>query len=312
MKVLFICSGNHGISPIIKAQGESIIKIGIHVDYVPIIGKGLWGYLKNIPKVRKKINDVNPDIIHAHYSLCGIVAVLARLRLQGKARVLIVTSLMGSDVKGSRFGLSIIRLFSQFVWSKTIVKSEDMKSSLRMNTAIVIPNGVDTDKFLSQNKAICRLKLGWDLDKKYILFAANPNRPEKNYDLAKRSFALSKLNNAELQVVFNVKHEDIPRYLCASDVLLSTSKWEGSPNIIKEAMACNVPIVSTNVGDVAWLAEGLDSMWVSEANECRIAKAIIEAIEFIGFPNSRNKLINMGLSSNHVANKLIGLYKQVI
>jgi len=82
-----------------------------------------------------------------------------------------------------------------------------------------------------------------------------------------------------LKVVYNVKHEDIPLYLCASDVLISTSKWEGSLNIIKEAMACNLPIVTTDVGDVRWLLEVVNNTAIVRNSELEIASAIKQVLK---------------------------------
>lgn len=194
------------------------------------------------------------------------------------------------------------------------MKSEDMERSLGVYTdrVRVIPNGVDLDVFKALDKSQCRKKMGWDESKRIVLFAANPERPEKNFELAKKSFLKADLKNSELKVVYNVKHEDIPLYLCASDVLISTSKWEGSPNIIKEAMACNTPIVSTDVGDVSNLSQGLDSMWICYADPQRLSKAIIKAMNFTGSASSREKIEKMGLDSVSVAAQIQQLYHEVL
>ena len=82
MKVLFVSSGNSdiGISPLIKAQGDSLESLGIKVDYFLINGKGLVGYLKNIPRLKSILKKYNYDIVHAHFSLSGMVASLARTK----------------------------------------------------------------------------------------------------------------------------------------------------------------------------------------------------------------------------------------
>jgi len=227
LRVLFVSSGNNGISPIIRAQGKSLEKAGINILYYGVKGRGAIGYLSNIARIKHTIRSFKPDLVHAHYSDSAILASLSTRRK-------IVASLMGSDVMSSGLWRLVIRFFVKHVWAFTIVKSEDMKSSLGVHSdkIHVIPNGVDLDVFKPLDKNCCRARLRWEISKKIVLFAANPNRPEKNFDLAKKSFELAGLKNAELKVVFNIKHEEIPYYLCASDLLLSTSKWEGSPNII--------------------------------------------------------------------------------
>jgi len=307
MRVLFVSSGNKGISPIVQAQGQSLQKVGVDLSYFGVKGKGLIGYLSNLPKLRSWIQKTNPQVVHAHYSFCGIVSALAT----GKP---VITSLMGSDVKSSGVWRIVIRFFVKYIWKATIVKSDDMKSSLGVYTdrVHVIPNGVDLDVFKALDKFECRHKVGWDESKRIVLFAANPDRYEKNFELAKKSFLKADIPNAELKVVYNIKHEDIPYYLCASDVLISTSKWEGSPNIIKEAMACNIPVVSTDVGDVSNLSQGLDSMWICDADPQRLSKAIIKAMNFTGYVLSRDRIVKLGLDSVSVAENIQQLYHEVL
>jgi glycosyltransferase involved in cell wall biosynthesis len=217
---------------------------------------------------------------------------------------------MGSDVKSSGLWRVIIRFFVRYIWKVTIVKSDDMKSSLGVYTdrVHVIPNGVDLDVFKPLDKSQCRKIIGWDESKRIVLFAANPERPEKNFELAKKSFLKADIPNAEFKVVYNVKHEDIPLYLCASDVLISTSKWEGSPNIIKEAMACNLPIVTTDVGDVRWLLEVVNNTAIVRNSEVEIASAIKQVLKHSAQKNARNRLLELNLDSRSIANRLIHLY----
>jgi glycosyltransferase involved in cell wall biosynthesis len=223
----------------------------------------------------------------------------------------VITSLMGSDVKSSGVWRIVIRFFVKYIWKVTIVKSEDMERSLGVYTDRfrVIPNGVDLDVFKALDKSQCRKKVGWDESKRIVLFAANPERPEKNFELAKKSFLKADIPNAELKVVYNVKHEDMPYYLCAADVLLSTSKWEGSPNIIKEAMACNIPIVSTDVGDVKRLLDGVRGCYVASHDSDDISNKLVQALQLDGIPNSSRRLIGLGLDSESVAHQIIKLYK---
>ena len=94
-----------------------------------------------------------------------------------------------------------------------------------------------------------RKQVGLKEDKLYVLFGSNPDRPEKNYQLAKEGVNLLE-KEVELVFLKNVNHKDVPHWLNAVDVVVLSSLWEGSPNVIKEAMACNKPIVSTKVGDV--------------------------------------------------------------
>ena len=210
-------SGNSSyfeISPFIKAQAESLTKLGHTINYYPVKGNGLWGYLSNITKLSKFIKQGDYDIVHSHYSFCGIVSALAT----GKP---VVCSLMGSDVKQSGLWKLLIKYFIKHKWQKTIVKSLEMKKELGIDKVEVIPNGVDLELFKPLDKNDCRKELGWDIGKKIILFASDPQRPEKNFFLAKKAIAALNIEDVELKVVYPVPHKEMPLYLNASDLLLN-------------------------------------------------------------------------------------------
>lgn len=305
MKILFICNGNSGLSPIVSAQADSLLAIGVAINTATIVGKGALGYLKNVPNLRKEILHHDPDVVHAHYSLCGIVAAIATSRP-------IVTSLMGSDVNQSSMLRAVTSYLIKHRWKRTIVKSLDMKEKIQSQEVTVLPNGVNLDLFKPMNKAECRKRLGWQQNARIALFAANPQRAEKNYYLAKQSIAKCDIGDKELKVVHGVPQSDMPVYLNACDLVLLTSHWEGSPNVIKEAMACNVPIVSTAVGDVAQLAGGVDSIWVCEPDARIIAESLSKAFYHTGVVASRQKIIDLGLSADDVARRLVKMYREVI
>ena len=310
MKVLFVSSGNsiNGISPIIKNQGESLIRQGVDLTYFIIKGKGIKGYLKNIKPLRELNKGNNFDLIHAHYSMSAFVASLAGAKP-------LVVSLMGSDVKSERYFKSIIKMFNKLFWSKIIVKSEDMKQSLGINSVEIIPNGVDFDKFKLKNQQECKNQLGWDLSKKQILFVANPSRYEKNFNLANAAFDILSDTNIELKVLKDVPNELMPVYHNAADIVLLTSLWEGSPNVIKEAMACNVPIVSTDVGDVKAVIGNTEGCYITSFDPKDVAKKIKMALEFAkikGRTKGRERLNELGLDSESVAKRIIGVYEKVL
>ena len=138
---------------------------GIEIDYFTIKGRGIKGYFRSIFLLYNTIRTLKPDIIHAHYSLCCIVAVFA-------TRKPIVASLMGSDVMTNPLMDFILRFLSKYFWKATIVKSRRMKEKIKLSNAYIIPNGVDLSFFKPLNQAECKINVGFDLSKKQILFIA--------------------------------------------------------------------------------------------------------------------------------------------
>lgn len=310
MRVLFVCSGNRTGSPgvIVQAQGKSLTKTGLSVKYYVIKGTGLKGYLINIIKLKRYLKKNRFDVIHAHYAFTGVVAAAA------KSREKLVVSLMGSDVLAGKVQLYIASFFSRYVWNTTIVKTEGLSRTIKNKKVKIIPNGVDLDAFKPGDQTECKLKLGFAVDKKQVLFLADISRYSKDFPLAQSAFNLleQQVKNCEFKVVSGIKHDLVPLYLNAADVLLCTSRYEGSPNTIKEAMACNCPVVSTDVGDVRWLFEGCAGYFVTGRKTDEIALKLSEAILNRKNANGRNRLVVLGLDSESISEKIITVYTSLL
>jgi teichuronic acid biosynthesis glycosyltransferase TuaC len=293
---------NGKISSITKKQMISIEKKGIEVSYFYIKKGGIFGYFSAIFQLRKVLIANSYDIVHAHYSLSGVVSALA------KADKLVV-SLMGSDVKKNFLNNLIIRLFLQNKWTKVIVKSENMLEYIPKSNHSkyhILPNGVDFDFFYPIKKNLARKELNWDNDKIYVLFAANPGRKEKHFFLAQEAIKSLKID-IELIVLNNIAFEMMPFYYNASDIILLTSEREGSPNVIKEAMACNRPIVTTNVGDVEKVIGDTKNCFIVNKDVSEISKAINEILKSkIEQTNGREKI--EWLNETKIAQTLIDIY----
>lgn len=304
MKVLFVSSGNSlsKISPIVKAQGASLEAADVEIEYYPITGHGVWGYLKNILPLRKRIKEQKYDLVHAHFSLSGFVASLAG------ASPLIV-SLMGWNIKKQPLKTAI-QFFNFLFWSACIVKSQKMKTSVGLGKAHIIPNGVDLDVFVPMDKGEAQEYLGWDKRKIHLLLAADPKRPIKNVALAKQSFDIVNNGNMELHFLGGVPHNEVSYHYNASDVVLLTSFAEGSPNVIKEALACNCKIVSTDVGDVAERFDDNPACFLADARPDDFAAKILQALQYTGEIHTKELVKN--LSSSEIAKSLIALYSETI
>lgn len=307
MKVLFVSSGNRfdKVTDIIKNQGDSLVAMGIRVDYYLIKGLGLAGYLKNIIPLRKQIMENNYDIIHAHYIYSAIIAGLT-------LRKPIIASIMGSELSKSKINLWLIKFFSRFFWSECIVKTEQMQTALNKRGILVLPNGVDLNRFHPLDKGFCQNKLNWISGRKHILFASWPERPEKNFSLAENAISRMQNKNIELHYIKDIPNSELVIYYNAADAVLLTSKREGSPNVIKEAMACNRPIVSTDVGDVAILLENMDNCHVTSFDPAEIARRLDYAMKCNTLPDGRKRLLELDLVAESVAERLIGIYEKAV
>lgn len=322
MKVLFVSSGNSkdGISPIVKNQGESLRQNGVDLYYFTIKGKGFKGYLSNIKCLKRVINNLQPDIVHAHYSLTAIIATLAGAKP-------LVVSFMGSDTYGDydskgrlKVGSYINIIISKFIQpfiKAAIVKSPNLAKYIYLKSkAFIVPNGVNTNHFLPINKETAKEKLGLEKEINYALFLGDKGNERKNFDLSANAVSkVSKSYNISLLTPYPVSQEMLPYYMSAADVVLLSSYNEGSPNVIKEAMACNRPIVSTNVGDVEWLfgsepGHFLASLVVEDyANKLKLA---LDFSNKNGSTNGRERLKKLGLDSQTIAQRIISIYKKVL
>ena len=286
---------------------KSLIQNGVEIMVYPVVGKGFSGYLKNISKLKRYLLANKVDIIHAHYSYSGYLCAIAGAKP-------LVVSLMGSDVYEKLYYRFLIRFFNKFYWNACIVKSEQMARISDIKNSQLIPNGVDLKTFSIVPKDVARKDLGLDIKKQYVLFAADPTRKEKNFLLAKGAF--DKIDQTvDLLIVNNKTQEELNLFYNAVDVVLLTSHYEGSPNVIKEAMTCNCPIVTTDVGDVQKIIGDTDGYWISLFEEKDLIKKIEQALDYatlIGRTKGRERIISLGLDSESVSKRIVQVYETVI
>ncbi|MBD2700696.1 glycosyltransferase [Spirosoma sp. BT702] len=276
MRILIVCSGNAPTFDFRKHQAfiydqvEALKQLDLTLtfDYFFINGKGFTGYLSCLTKLTEKLKSQAYDCIHAHVALSGMLANLQR-------RVPVITTFHGSDINlpKSRIIAALVDALSR----KTVyISSQLARKALYANKEkqAIVPCGIDFDLFIPRNKVQSRQQLGFSLHKKYVLFSAGFNVPIKNYPLAKSAIELLDDESVELLELTNYTREEVALMFSAVDVALMTSFSEGSPQFVKEALACNCPVVSTDVGDVQAVMGEVAGCYVTSYDPIDVAAKI--------------------------------------
>lgn len=285
------------------------------------------GILKGIFELRKLINDIRPDIIHAQY---GSTTALISLLAAYQKGVPLVISFCGSDLIDvpeshiiKRLRSKIVIIVSRFCahYARAIiVKSANLFDQLpkvAQAKTRILPNGVDLARFQTMPKLEARKLLSWDPESFIILFnnGSVSNAVNKNLKLAKATFLILKarIDNAVFKQIGEVPHEEMPIYLNAADVLSVTSLSEGSPNIVKEAMACNLPIVTVKCGDVSERLRNVYPSYVVDSYDAELlSNAVIDIFKSNSRSNGRQEIEKQKLDIVSIGEGLAKIYTTVI
>jgi glycosyltransferase involved in cell wall biosynthesis len=307
MRVLLVCSGNKGgASPFISEQAAQLVDVGCFVELFLIRGKGWKGYLKNRSALLAKIQEFQPEIVHAHSGMSALLAGMQRV-------VPVVATFHGSDVHVPK-----LRAFTRVaVWLSRahITVSAEMKRILGKDSVHIIPCAVDTSVFFPADRELARYALGWSLNDKYVLFSSAFDNHVKNAPLAMEAVAALENPKVKLMELKGRSRLEVAHMMNACDVALMTSFNEGSSQFVKEALACGTPLVSTRVGIVAELSADIQGLYIVNYNSSEIARALRLAIQFREFHRSTSGPIiiqQSGLTPLAVSNKLMAVYKSVI
>jgi glycosyltransferase involved in cell wall biosynthesis len=227
-----------------------------------------------------------PLLVHSH---AGETSIAVRWFVRGR----VVVSYCGDDLLGtpradgslilsSRVRRFVLRHLSRLM-SGTVTKSAEMEATLPRTTRarnIVVPNGVDRTLFRPRLRDEARHKLGWRNAQRIVLFAANPAVDRKRYWLAESACREAQREIGALQLVaaHGTPPDEMPLRMAAADCLLLTSSIEGSPNVVKEAVACGLPVVATDVGDVRFVLDQVKPSWVCAPNPAELAAALVECL----------------------------------
>ncbi|HBE42617.1 MAG TPA: hypothetical protein DDW27_15720 [Bacteroidales bacterium] len=293
----------------IKEQIESLNKLGAEneVFFINSREEGRGAYLRSLWKLRRLLRKNRYDIIHCHHSFSGVIFLLSG-RWFHTRRLLSYQSDPRNESGRILFGVLYI------FFNRIILKNKPKKANL--SKLVYLPNGVNTSFFVPMDKDQCKDKLGLDKSKRYILFMDSyKRRPCKRIDRFNKTLSIlrDKYHYTDLEplVLTNTSRNLIPAYINASDLHLLTSDFEGSPNSIKECMACNIPVVSTPVGNVSDMLSGVGGSHVaSNFKPGELAELANRSLN-AGHINSRDTLTAKGLDIETVALRLLDLYNEI-
>lgn len=305
MKILIVARfKDKGYAPFVTEQVAALQKAGLECSFFPVIRNGIRGYLHHLPELRNRIREDRPDVVHAHFVFSGLLACLQR-------KIPVVTTYHGSDINEKRL-LPLSKLVILLSAWNIFVSSQSYEVVHCKRKYSIIPCGVDLDDLQFTERDSARQRLGLKTDKKYVLFAGSFDRPVKNPSLAKETIAAYGSDQINLIEFKGYSREEATLLLCAVDALLLTSLNEGSPQVIKEALACGCPIVSVDVGDVRERIEGLEGCYIATQPDPFELRVLLEkALSFPGKTRGRDRLIQDGLDNNTIAGRIIRTYKAV-
>ena len=298
-----------------EEQKEALLHEGVEVIDFAHMAHGIVNYMKWVPKVRKAIMESKPDVVHAHFGLTGLLAGLAAIG----TGVPVIVTYHGCDINDKKlrpFSRMAMRLaaWNLFVSKRQMANAYGSEArAAKAKKGCLMPCGINTKLFDTE-----QVDGEWFESKfgngEKVLFASDFGQEVKDPALAKAVIEDLKLKIADLELVElkGYTREQVVTLMYKCKALLLTSIREGSPQVVKEAMACDCPIVSVDVGDVAERVDGLEGCNVVKSRDPKeLAEALEKAIAF-GRTKGRERLLADGLDNEQVAHKLIEIYKKVL
>jgi teichuronic acid biosynthesis glycosyltransferase TuaC len=301
----------------VKREVEALRDLGVDVDVMVVQGwKDRLEYLRALPRLRRQLRARRYDLVHAYYGLMGLIA--ARQRDIPR-----VVTFVGDDALGRRKPNGKTTAFSRLLArasmasargaSAVIVKTRQMKELFDDGTNVtVIPSGVDFRVFRSLDRAQSCAALGWPEEGYKVLFLGDTSLPVKNFPLARAAVEIlkNKKMDVRLVTVANVSEEEVSLHMNACDALLITSFSEGSPNIAVESMACDLPIISVDVGDVRALVDGVEGCRIVPREAVAISEELGRVLTERRRSNGSVKVSHLDIS--RVALRILEVYRSAV
>ena len=305
----------------VKEQVDAIKKVHPDVDYDiysidggGVNGKSKWlsliNYLKSIADVDKILRTKHYDLVHIHYGFSGFY-----LLNPFHKRIPVLLTLHGGDIQpeqGKQFQVFATRkILRQASYAITLNERMDDIVQNYIKKTKIIPCSVDTSLFEPSHNNSQHHNT-----KPLIVFPSDKNRYVKNYPLFEETLTLLKTQygfDSSISEVKNMSRSEVRELYQKADLMLMTSISEGSPQVVKEAMACNLPVVSTPVGDVSILLNGVKGCAVSEKHEAsELAKLANDSLSgMLDGINGCDQIKKLGLDSETVANKIYEIYQML-
>lgn len=310
------------IGTFVEQQIKGLRESGMEVDLLHVNRRreGMRSYFRVGAEACERIQVFHPHLVHVMYG--GFMADQVTRAIR---RCPTVVSFCGSDLLGELLSgwkrKFIAACGIRASWRAArrargvIVKSKNLEAALPRSVdrqkVRIIPNGIDLERFKPMDKAECRRQLGWDRETFQVLFPANVGDPRKRPGLARAAVEqfISEGPKGSLVLLQEIPHHQVPIWLNASDCVLVTSLFEGSANVIKEALACNVPVVSVDTGDAAELLAGIEGCHLTAAEPATIAAKLRLVHQRGQSVQGREKMRDLSLA--RVAGRLRDFYQEL-
>ena len=300
----------------VRTQAMALQRAGVEIEVLVLSGRyRKLNYAKAILQLHSRLREKPIDLVHAHFGYVGMVT-------RTQTTVPLVVTYHGSDVLGrvneqgttTMLSKSLARMgciLGRFV-DAVIVQSREMKEHFTGANVHVIPHEIDFDIFRLDGRDRARALLGLDPTRKYLLFAASPAVSVKRFPLAKAAVdhLRKEHKGVELVVVHNEPQPRLALYMNACDALVFPSYQEGSPNVVKQAMACNLPIVATDVGDVRELIGNTDGCYVCSPDPVEFAMRLQQILSTARRTTGRDQVRRF--DSPLVTRRIVDIYEDVL
>lgn len=297
LRVLAVIPGDESTFDFARNQVACLSALGVEIRCVYLLSRtSPLGLIRSCREVRREIARFCPHIVHSHFgTVTSFVAAIS-------STTPVVISYKGSDLyvnpelNSVRARLAVLlSQISSLRAKRVICVSRRLRSRLwwRQNRAVVVPDGINLNRFRPQPKEVARQILGWPRSERIVIFNGAKQPRLKGLRLVQRAIKVAEASMGPIRLILlDVPSERMPTCLSAADCLAMASVYEGSPNVLKEALACNLPVVTTDVGDVVERLQNVHPSRVVPRNVHDFGEAIADVLRE-GRPSNGRDQVHM-------------------